>query len=161
MKNVILCSLLIFLFTSCLDHLLEPKEIELSDKKRIEENMISKEDDHSQKNIYTSKTSNLDEKGKNYNNLGTVNSDFSSSEYLYITVNDLRLRSSPNLGGRVVDGIPINTRVEYLNEKSNNRTEVVIEGSVVNDFWYKIQTPNGKTGWIHGCCFSDVFETKH
>ena len=71
---------------------------------------------------------------------------------LLITVDNLRVRTSPNLDADKIENLPINTIVEFLNKKSDTKTAVTIKGEEINEYWYQIKTPSGNIGWIHGCC---------
>jgi len=71
-----------------------------------------------------------------------------------ITVDNLRVRTTPDLGAEKIESLSLNTEVEFLNEKSKNWAVVRIKGSAVREHWYKIKTPSGNIGWIHGCCFN-------
>ncbi|MFK8060498.1 MAG: SH3 domain-containing protein [Polaribacter sp.] len=72
---------------------------------------------------------------------------------LLITVDNLRVRTSPNLDADKIENLPINTIVEFLNKKSDTKTAVTIKGKEINEYWYQIKTPSENIGWIHGCCF--------
>lgn len=72
---------------------------------------------------------------------------------LKITVDNLRVRTSPNLDAEKLENLPIDSEVVFLNEKSTEKTTVTIDNGEIEAFWYKIKTPSGKIGWIHGCCF--------
>ena len=70
-----------------------------------------------------------------------------------INVDNLRVRTSPKLDAEKIENLPLNTKVEFLNEKSHNKTKVTIKGEEIDEYWYKIKTPSGNIGWINGCCF--------
>lgn len=86
------------------------------------------------------------------------NSNQKIKKTLIVNVDNLRVRVSPDLNSDKIENLPLNTEVEYLNEKSAKKTTVKINESDINDYWYKIRTPNGNIGWIHGCCFNMQFE---
>lgn len=79
----------------------------------------------------------------------------SKTKKLLITVDNLRVRTSPDLDAEKLENLPLNTVVEYLNKKSEHKTEVTIKGKKINEYWYQIKTPSGNIGWIHGCCFEE------
>lgn len=79
--------------------------------------------------------------------------EISANKFLKITVDNLRVRTKPNLDADKIENLLVNSEVEYLNEKSNLKTIVLINGAEINDYWYKIKTSTGNIGWIHGCCF--------
>ena len=78
-----------------------------------------------------------------------------NSKQLLITVDNLRVRTSPDLDAEKLENLPLNTVVEFLDKKSDNTTEVTIKGKKINEYWYQIKTPSGNIGWIHGCCFEE------
>ena len=71
---------------------------------------------------------------------------------LKTTVDNLRVRRSPELDSEKIENLAIGSKVEFL-EKSNNQTTVTIKNKEITEYWYKVKTPSGKIGWIHGCCF--------
>lgn len=75
------------------------------------------------------------------------------STFLKISVDNLRVRASPDLNAEKIENLPINTIVEFLNKKSGTKTVVTIKGEEINEYWYQIKTSSGDIGWIHGCCF--------
>ncbi|OMP29944.1 SH3 domain-containing protein [Mangrovimonas sp. DI 80] len=75
-----------------------------------------------------------------------------------ITVDNLRARVSPSLTAEKIENLEINTEVEYLGMRSNEETEVEIKGEKISAYWYKIKTPSGNIGWIHGCCFTQTYD---
>lgn len=70
-----------------------------------------------------------------------------------VSVDNLRVRTSPDLGAKKIENLALGTNVEFLNEKSDKKTKVTIKGQEINEYWYKVKTPSGNIGWIHGCCF--------
>lgn len=77
------------------------------------------------------------------------------SKELLITVDNLRVRTSPDLDSEKIENLPLNTIVEFLDKKSDDKTKVTIKGKEINEYWYQIKTPSGNIGWIHGCCFEE------
>ena len=73
-------------------------------------------------------------------------------EYLTISVDNLRVRISPDLDSDKIENLAIGSIVEFL-DKSNNQTTVTIKNNEITDYWYKVKTQSGNVGWIHGCCF--------
>lgn len=76
--------------------------------------------------------------------------------FFKINVENLRVRETPNLESEVIEKLPINSEVKYLGETSDSKTIVVIKGDEINEYWYKIKTPNANIGWVHGCCFDSL-----
>jgi len=73
-------------------------------------------------------------------------------KFLTISVDNLRVRTSPELDSEKIENLAIGSKVEFL-EKSNNQTTVTIKNNEITEYWYKVKTPSGNIGWIHGCCF--------
>ncbi len=71
-----------------------------------------------------------------------------------IKVDNLRVRKTPELDGAEIELLPINTQVVYLEEKSNLEEEIRLNGDKIIDYWYKVKTPQGNIGWVHGCCIT-------
>ncbi|MCD8422366.1 SH3 domain-containing protein [Tenacibaculum finnmarkense] len=81
--------------------------------------------------------------------------DFGGDVTFDITVDMLRLRTSPTLGAEKIENLKIGSKVEYLGARSMNPITVEIKNQDIEEYWYKVKSPSGKTGWIHGCCFID------
>ncbi|WP_298289044.1 SH3 domain-containing protein [uncultured Lutibacter sp.] len=75
-----------------------------------------------------------------------------SKTYYTINVDNLRVRTSPNLDSDKIENLSIGSEVEFI-EKSSNQTTVTIKNNELTEYWYKVKTPSGNIGWIHGCCF--------
>ncbi|MGY0393316.1 SH3 domain-containing protein [Bizionia sp. KMM 8389] len=80
-----------------------------------------------------------------------ANSNDNTRTYI-ITVDNLRVRTSPQLDSEKIENLAIGSKVEFL-EKSNNQTTVTIKNNEITEYWYKVKTSSGNIGWIHGCCF--------
>ena len=82
------------------------------------------------------------------------NEDISEKDITYfkINVDNLRVRTAPELDSEKIENLATGSEVEFL-EKSNNQTTVTIKNNEITEYWYKVKTPSGKIGWIHGCCF--------
>lgn len=75
-------------------------------------------------------------------------------KFLTISVDNLRVRTSPELDSEKIENLAIGSEVEFL-EKSNDQTTVIINDNEITEYWYKVKTSSGKIGWIHGCCFDN------
>lgn len=64
-------------------------------------------------------------------------------------VDDLRIRESADLNGKVVTKVPYSTMLEDLKEKSTTEVEVELQGEKKKGYWVKVRTSDGKTGWVH------------
>lgn len=84
----------------------------------------------------------------------STNVDNEGLSYVYISVDDLRVRDRPSLDAETIEKLKKWESVGFYNQKSSDKISVTIKGKEINDYWYKIKTPSGKIGWIHGCCFT-------
>ena len=75
---------------------------------------------------------------------------------MQISVDNLKLRDAPNLESNTIKLLPINSQVIYKGEKSEKKTIVPINSMNIEDFWYNVETIDGKQGWLHGCCIFDT-----
>lgn len=62
----------------------------------------------------------------------------------------LRLRSEPNLNGEILETLPINTVLRFLNERSEKQETITIKGLDHKAYWLKVKTTVGKEGWVYG-----------
>ncbi len=67
----------------------------------------------------------------------------------YTWVDKVNVRSKPQLDASAVDQLSIGEDVIYLGQKTKEQTKVSLQGKDYTDSWAKVQTRNGKTGWIH------------
>lgn len=68
-----------------------------------------------------------------------------------ITVADkLRMRDKPNLKSEVMETLPINTPLIYLNEQSEQKEKIKIGDIEHNAHWLKVKTKGGDIGWVYG-----------
>ncbi len=65
------------------------------------------------------------------------------------TIRDLKVLAGPNRQPEITRIYP-GDKVKYLYEKSETKDEVYIAGSNKKDYWYKVRTADGKTGWVFG-----------
>lgn len=68
-----------------------------------------------------------------------------NSSYCMVTVNELRLRNEPNNRSDVAAKLMKNTFASVL-EKSKIKHTI----DDVQDYWYKVKTEKGETGWLFG-----------
>jgi hypothetical protein len=74
---------------------------------------------------------------------------FNRNSTLYVWLNNLRVRESPDLSSEITDTLQFAEEVEYLNEISTIKTRVTIRGKKYNAPWVKIKLKSGKTGWVY------------
>ncbi|HHB93426.1 MAG TPA: LysM peptidoglycan-binding domain-containing protein [Thioploca sp.] len=72
------------------------------------------------------------------------------SQYKIITASGINVRSSPKLGNNIVGRLQFGMKVKQL-----ARIDKLVEIGRFRNYWYKIETANGKKGWIFGRYLSD------
>lgn len=70
---------------------------------------------------------------------------------MYTVVENLRLRTEPNLSSEVVLTLNKNTYLYYLNEESEQKDSIKIDGETVVYPWYKVKILDKEIfGWVFG-----------
>ena len=69
---------------------------------------------------------------------------------LYTTVDKVNVRREPKLDAAVVSKLVLNEEVTFLNEVTDFKQEITIEGVVYNEPWVKVKTQAGRVGWVYG-----------
>jgi len=62
-----------------------------------------------------------------------------------VTDDGLRVRSVPNLEGKIITHLNKGTKVKIL-----DRTVEKVEVQDMLNYWYKVELPDGKVGWVFG-----------
>jgi len=62
-----------------------------------------------------------------------------------VTASNVRLREKPTLDGTQVGLLQTDQRIQIL-EKTKDKMKV----GEMEDYWYKINTVDGQTGWVYG-----------
>ncbi len=68
---------------------------------------------------------------------------------LWVTIDQLKLRSQPSLKSAVILQLPLYERVYYLNQQSSFTTKINLGLQVVDKPWFLVQHPNGQKGWAY------------
>jgi len=71
-------------------------------------------------------------------------------DVLITEANKVRLRSQPRLTSKIVEALPINTVLFYLNKQSKSPKKIKINGLEHNAHWLKVRTTNNQEGWVYG-----------
>lgn len=82
-------------------------------------------------------------------NVETSSTQVAQKQMYRAMVDDLRIRESADLNGKVLEKVPFGTMFDDMKEKSAAEVEVELQGEKKKGYWVKIRTANGKTGWVH------------
>jgi len=69
---------------------------------------------------------------------------------LYITIDKLNMRTSPNLQGEVLMQLPLYEEVIFLNEVTDSTERINLGKVIADEPWVKIKHPKGQVGWVYG-----------
>lgn len=69
---------------------------------------------------------------------------------LYVTINNLKLRTGPSLDSAAVEILPLFEEVYFLNEVTEFTTELSLGYEMANEPWVKVRSKKGKDGWVYG-----------
>ncbi len=74
-----------------------------------------------------------------------------SNTMLYVLINGLNIRSSPDLKSKTKGKLKLNDQVYFLEEATEHAQTVrLANGTSVTKPWFKVQTKRGTVGWVHG-----------
>ncbi|MFT4758984.1 MAG: hypothetical protein ACI9XO_004797 [Paraglaciecola sp.] len=76
-----------------------------------------------------------------------IANDYSS---LYITINNLKMRRSPELKADVIAELSLFSKVFFMNEVTDSLYEINLGYEVAKEPWVKVRTKKGKEGWVYG-----------
>ena len=65
-------------------------------------------------------------------------------------VDQLRVRSLPDLESHVIVELAEGDTLFYLHQRTLETTELVLRGQTLNQPWLKVRTTNGLEGWVFG-----------
>ena len=80
----------------------------------------------------------------------TATTDDAAGVPLFVTIDGLKLRKEPGLKGESVEQLKLNEQVTFLNQKTDWSQEINMGDEKVTDYWVKVRTASGKTGWVFG-----------
>lgn len=78
-----------------------------------------------------------------------VNTEDYSLRTMVVTSPSMLLLAEPNKPPVIME-LKNGERVKYLNEKSDFKSQILIKDALHEDFWYKVKTIEGITGWLVG-----------
>jgi hypothetical protein len=78
-----------------------------------------------------------------------------SGPTLYVTIENLNLRTQPNVSGKLLGRLHLYEPVTFLSEVTETTQQVTLaNGEVTNEPWIKIRTQKGVSGWVYGAGIS-------
>lgn len=80
----------------------------------------------------------------------TKTTDDAAGIPLFVTIDGLKLRKEPGLKGESIEQLKLNEQVTFLNQKTDWSQEINMGEEKVTDYWVKVRTASGKTGWVFG-----------
>ncbi len=69
---------------------------------------------------------------------------------LFITIDGLNLRKTPDLNGDLIVKLPLFEEVFFLNEVTDSTYQINLGYEVAEEPWVKIRTKKGHEGWVYG-----------
>ena len=75
-----------------------------------------------------------------------------NTSFIKVTINNLRIRSTPDLEGAVIERLKEKAILEYLDDSTTFTTEVKMNGRLYQEHWYLVKSESGNSGWIYGGC---------
>lgn len=69
---------------------------------------------------------------------------------LYPWVEELLIRETPDLKGKIITVLQKGNAVKFLGETSKEKLTYVLKGIAYNDYWLKVATNQDTEGWIYG-----------
>mgnify|MGYP001027920039 CR=1 FL=1 len=69
---------------------------------------------------------------------------------LYITIDNLKMRRTPDLKADVIKQLPLFERVYFMEEVTDSLYEINLGYEVAKEPWVKIRTQKGMEGWVYG-----------
>ncbi len=68
---------------------------------------------------------------------------------LYVATDSLNMRIAPHLDSMIVARLPIKSEVTFLNERTNFRQKIAMNGVTWSEPWVKVKSSEGQQGWIY------------
>ena len=69
---------------------------------------------------------------------------------LYIVIDGLNLRETPELESEVLVKLPLYEEVYFLNEVTDSTFQINLGYEVADEPWVKVRTKKGHEGWVYG-----------
>jgi hypothetical protein len=92
-------------------------------------------------------------KNKNQNNKNNKSEVQSANrKFMVVNIKNLRIRSTPDLEGPVLERLADKAVIEYMNDSTTFTTPLKINGKNYDLPWYKVKSESGNIGWLYGAC---------
>ena len=69
---------------------------------------------------------------------------------VYVWVDKLRLRSEANTKSETLQQLAEGTALKFLDERSDFTEKINLRGTLYDEPWLKVETPDGTVGWVYG-----------
>lgn len=73
-----------------------------------------------------------------------------ASTRLYITIDNLNMRETPSLKGKLLGKLKLFDEVYFMNEVTDSTTELSLGKVMANEPWVKVKNSRGQIGWVYG-----------
>ncbi len=137
---------------SIIDFTFSPGSLEKKIIKLAEEDIKKKKQENLLKEITNENT-----QGDNLDNPSAKDEILTDNSNLHqfgmvSKVDDLRIRAQPSLESDILYKVEFGQHLDYLGEKTKQKTKATIGGTERNDRWYKVRakTPFLSDGWVYG-----------
>ena len=81
---------------------------------------------------------------------GNGSSSSKALSRLYVVVNGLKVRRSPSLDAEVISQLKLFDELYFMDEVTDFTQEINMGKAVANEPWVKVQTREGRSGWVYG-----------
>jgi len=82
-------------------------------------------------------------------------------QFMKVTINNLRVRSTPDLEGAVLERLKEKVLIEYQRDSTTFTTMVKMNGEEHHESWFKVLTEAGNVGWVYGGCIDFLTEAEN
>lgn len=69
---------------------------------------------------------------------------------LYVTLQDLKVRTGPSRDSSIVSTLSLNEEVMFMEKRTGFREKINIGTEITNEPWVYVQTQKGHRGWVYG-----------
>jgi uncharacterized protein YgiM (DUF1202 family) len=69
---------------------------------------------------------------------------------LYVTLQDLKVRTGPSRDSAIVSTLSLKEEVMFMEKRTGFRERINIGTEITNEPWVYVQTQKGRRGWVYG-----------